>query len=121
VNRLEGANCSGLPGFVIDKYFDCNASAEPLRRMVALAICANCQVVDACREQALNGPRVPRGVIGGVTAVELNRAKQWRRYEQGLTEVVPSEPRPGWLPMTDATQIVEQGRVEGDPDEPVDR
>lgn len=120
MNRLEGANCADLPGFVIDKYFNCHTGTEPLKRMVALAICANCPVVEPCREQALNGPRVPHGVIGGVTASELDRAKRWRRYEQGLTDRIPQMPRPGWLRMTDATQIVEQARIEGDPDEPGD-
>lgn len=119
MNSLEGANCADLPGFVIDKYFDCNASTEPLRRDVALAICGRCVVREVCRDEALNAPnRRERGVIGGVTAGELARARAWRSYEQGIIDAPPSGPRPDWLARTDATETAEQARLEADTDEP---
>lgn len=119
MNPLEGANCAGLPGFVIEKYFECNSQREPLRRMVALAICGNCVVLEACRTQALNAPSPPtRGVIAGMPATHMQVARSWRRYEQGQLERPPRRPRPDWLPMTDATEATERWRLEADPDEP---
>lgn len=119
MNPLEGANCADLPGFVAEKYFQCNSAHEPLRRMVALAICGNCDVLEACRSQALNAPAAPeRGVIAGMQASEMRAARSWRRYEQGQLDKPPRRPRPGWLPMTDATEAVERWRLEADSDEP---
>jgi hypothetical protein len=119
VNPLEGANCADLPGFVVEKYFECHSRYEPLKRMVALAICGNCDVLEACRTQALNTPTPPtRGVIAGMPATHMKTARAWRRYEQGDTEKPPRSPRPAWLPMTDATEAVERIRLEDDPDEP---
>lgn len=118
MNRLEGANCADLPGFVIDKYFGCDGGREPLRLMVARAICARCVVLEACREQALNMPALPtRGVMAGATMAEIRRGRRWRAYESGLTDQVPTEPRPDWLARTEATEIVEAARIELDPDE----
>jgi hypothetical protein len=121
VRSFEGANCGDLPPFVADKYFDCNVQREPLKAMVAKAICDRCVVRDECREEALNMIYLPkRGVIGGVTAAEVHAARSWRNYEQGMSDSVPRSRRPEWLPMTDATHFVEQVRVELDPDEPPD-
>lgn len=44
---------------------------------------------------------------------------RWRSYELGLRETPPPYERPDWLPMTEATNTVEQGRVEDE--EGVDR
>ncbi|MCW3078506.1 MAG: hypothetical protein JWO32_3115 [Bacteroidetes bacterium] len=118
MNQLEGANCADLPGFVIDKYFDCNASNEPLKRNVALAICGRCAVREACRDQAFNGTIPDRGVIGGVTAGLLRTAREWRAYEIGARSAVPRSPRPDWLPRPEAAETVEQDLVERDLDEP---
>lgn len=118
MNPLEGANCADLPPFVVEKYFHCNSAHEPLKRMVALAICGNCVVLEACRNQALNAPAAPeRGVIAGMPAAQMKYARAWRRYEQGQTDQPPRWARPGWLPMTDATEAVERVRIEDDPDE----
>lgn len=119
MNPLEGANCADLPGFVVEKYFHCNSAHEPLKRMVALAICGNCAVLEACRSQALNAPAAPeRGVIAGMPAGQMQAARAWRRYEQGQLDLPPRRPRPEWLPMTDATEAVERIRLEDDRDEP---
>jgi hypothetical protein len=119
VNRLEGANCADLPGFVIDKYFGSSVQKEPLRAMVGFAICQRCVVREACRDQALNMPGLPaKGVIGGVAVAEIRRARKWRDYETGITEPVPTVERPEWLPRSDATETVEQVRIEADGDEP---
>jgi hypothetical protein len=116
---LEGANCADLPGFVIDKYFDSDINREPLRAMVARAICARCVVREECRDQALTMPGLQhRGIIGGVTAHEIRRARGWSANEAGVTDRVPPGFRPDWLKRTDATETVEQGRVESDADEP---
>ncbi len=119
MKSLEGANCGDLPGFVIDKYFYCKANTEPLRAMVGRAICQRCVVLELCREDALNGalPQ-PHGIIAGVSAGEMKRARAWRRYEQGIVDKVPRSPRPEWLGRPEATEIVEQMRLEIDPDEP---
>ena len=119
MRRLEGANCAGLPGFVIDKYFNCHVAHEPLQAMAAKAICARCVVQLECRDQALNMAGLQeRGVIGGVTAIEIRRARRWRAYESGLTDQTPPYPRPEWLHRPDAAEVIEQWRVEIDPDEP---
>ena len=119
MNRLEGANCAGLPGFVIDKYFDCDVGKEPFKARTALAICAHCAVIEACREQAMLMPRLPqRGVLGGETVRTLRRARSWRNYETGALDNVPEGPRPEWLPRADAAETVEQARLEANADEP---
>lgn len=120
---LEGANCAGLPGFVVDKYFDCESNREPLKAMVAKAICSHCVVLEECRDQALTMDGVQqRGVIGGVTAHEIMRARRWRAYETGVTDQVPPTSRPAWLKRTEATETVEQERIESDADEsPIER
>ncbi len=118
VNSLEGANCADLPGFVIDKYFNCNIRTQQFLARTALAICNNCVVREPCRDQALNMSGLQkRGVIGGVPVAEIYQARAWRFYELGLTDVPPTSDRPEWLSRPDATEIVEQGRVEDDPDE----
>lgn len=116
---LEGANCADLPGFVIDKYFNCNEHKEPLQAAVGRAICGHCVVREECREQALNMPGLQtHGIIGGVNAFEIRRARAWRRYEVGITDAPPRSKRPEWLSRPDAAETVEQDRVESDPDEP---
>ena len=119
MNRLEGANCADLPGFVVDKYFDCHVGTEPFRARVAKMICARCVVMEACREEALSMPGLQRrGVIGGVDAAEIRRARRWLAYETGVTNEVPPVPRPDWLTRSEAAETVEQDRVEQDADEP---
>lgn len=119
MNGLEGANCADLPGFVIDKYFDCNVGREPLRAMVGQAICSNCVVIEACRQEALTMPNPPtRGIIAGVSAQSVRDARRWQAYEAGIVDAVPPVPRPEWLPRSEAADTVEQGRLEDDLDEP---
>jgi len=119
VNRLEGANCADLPGFVIDKYLDCNVGTERFYANVARAICDHCIVQPDCRDQALNMPGLQkRGIIGGVSAMEIHHARRWRAYESGITDQVPRCARPDWLGRPEAVEMVEQLRVEVDPDEP---
>jgi hypothetical protein len=121
MRSLEGANCADLPGFVIDKYFDCNVHKEPLRARIGFAICHRCVVQEACRDEALNMPGLPaRGIIGGVAVADIRRARTWRDFENGSTDRVPQGPRPEWLELSDAAQTVEQMRVEDDPDVPGD-
>lgn len=119
MSRLEGANCADLPGFVIDKYFGCNVGREPLLAKVAIAICENCVVMTECRDAALNQPKLQSsGVIGGVTAAEIHRARRWHNYELGFAPKPPPDgKRPTWLHIPDAAERVEQGRLEDDPDE----
>lgn len=115
---LEGANCLDLPGFVVEKYFHCDVGKQPLLAHAAKAICSNCVVMEECRQQALNMAGLQTGgVIGGVTVSEIRRARSWRSYELGLTEKVPESRRPEWLGRPEATEIVEQWRLECDPDE----
>jgi hypothetical protein len=110
---MEGANCADLPPFVIDKYFGCKVNVEPFRARVARAICSHCAVIELCRDEALNQIHLPeRGVLAGVNVVEIRRARAWRSYELGLQEAPPLYERPSWLPMTDATNTVEQSRFE---------
>ena len=118
MNRLEGANCADLPGFVVDKYFDCHAANEPLLRDVALAICRRCVVIEECRDQAFNGPWRGRGVIGGVTAGELRTGREWRAYELGYRDQVPRSPRPEWLQRPEAAETAEEAELAADDDEP---
>ena len=121
MRSLEGANCADLPGFVVDKYFDCNAAREKFRAQTAKAICSRCVVLEECREEALAMYQAPeRGVIGGVTANELHRARSWRSYELGLRPTAPRRARPSWLPRADAAETVEQARTETDPDEQIE-
>ncbi len=104
---------------MIDKYFGCNAGTEALRAKVAKAICENCVVLFDCRDQALTMVNLPtKGVIGGVTASEVWRARGWRNYEAGLNDRTPEVSRPDWLPRSDAAETVEEWRVTIDPDEP---
>jgi hypothetical protein len=115
---LEGANCADLLPFVVDKYFGCDSNHEALRAKVAKAICSHCKVIDACREQAMTAPKLPeRGVVAGLSVGEIHRGRAWQLYEAGVRDTVPRASRPDWLPMSDATQVVEQMRVEEDPDE----
>jgi hypothetical protein len=119
VISLEGANCADLPGFVIDKYFDADGSRDRFAANVARAICQHCVVLEQCREQALGMPGLPkRGIIGGVAAHEIKRARKWRNYELGISERVPSVERPAWLARPEAAETIEQGRIEQDADEP---
>ena len=119
MNRLEGANCADLPGFVIDKYFNSSVQQEPLQAMVGFAICRRCVVREACRDQALNMPGLQaKGIIGGVSVAEIRRARKWRDYEEGFTDQVPAGVRPDWLPRSEAAETVEQARLESDSDEP---
>lgn len=86
--------------------------------MVAIAICGNCAVLEACRDQAIHASFPPqRGIIAGTSARKVKQARAWRRYEQGITDTPPRGDRPAWLPMTDATNGVEQFRIEQDPEE----
>lgn len=116
---LEGANCADLPGFVIDKYFHCDASKQHLLAKAAKAICANCVVLDECRDQALTSPGLQgRGVVGGVTVGEIRRARAWLAYERGFSDNVPRGTRPDWLPTrSDGAEAAELARLELDPDE----
>lgn len=116
---LEGANCADLPGFVIDKYFDCHPTREPLRAMVARAICANCVVIEECRTEVLQMANLPhRGIIAGVSTDSVRIARRWQAYETGIVDRIPPKPRPEWLPRSEAAETIEQARVENDPDEP---
>ncbi len=119
MRSLEGANCADLPAFVIDKYFDVDAQRDRLHARVGEAICARCVVRDECLDEALSAPNLPtRGILGGVTVAQIRKARSWRNYEQGHRDRPPRADRPDWLPMTEATQQVEQDRLERDPDEP---
>jgi hypothetical protein len=109
---LEGANCGGLPGVIVDKYFDCNSAREPLKAMVAKAICGRCIVREDCLEDALHGNGMDRGIVAGITAHALDRGRAWRRYELGYRDAVPNRPRPEWLTRPEAAETVEQMRVE---------
>lgn len=103
MNRLEGANCADLPGFVIDKYFDCDVGRERFRAQVGMAICSNCVVMEACLSTALTMPQLPpRGVLGGVAVSEIRRARAWQSYETGQRPTPPPVIRPRWLPYSDA-------------------
>jgi hypothetical protein len=116
---LEGANCTYLPGFVIDKYFGANASRDRFAADVARAICNNCIVLEECREDALSMSGLPkRGIIGGVAVWEIKRARRWRLYELGLSDEAPKVARPEWLARPDAAETTEQMRIEEDADEP---
>lgn len=118
MRSLEGANCAGLPGFVIDKYFGCQTSREPFNRDVALAICGRCAVLAACRDEAMNGPAPRQGVIAGMTAHEVRIARAWRNFESGNREKPPEGDRPVWLARPESAETVEQTQIETDPDEP---
>lgn len=97
---------------VAEKYFGCDASREPLKAKVAKAICARCVVLDECCEEGLKTRQLPtRGIIAGVAIGEITPARAWRDHELGLRDI-PRKVRPDWLTMTDATNTVEQGRVE---------
>ncbi|MCW2783994.1 MAG: hypothetical protein JWP74_511 [Marmoricola sp.] len=118
-SSLEGANCADLPAFVVDKYFDCNTRLEPFRAKVAKAICENCVVLVDCVDQTLVMPRLPaRGIIAGMSIPEIERARSWLSYEHGIRDRVPPFDRPEWLPLSEASNTVEQWRTEQDPDEP---
>lgn len=117
---LQGASCSELPPFVVDKYFECSVRYEPLRAAVAKAICNNCVVLSECRDWALNRPSPTRhGVIAGESASQIMIARSWRRFEIGLRETPPSGTRPDWLALPDAGLIVESMRLADDPDESI--
>ena len=118
MRSLEGANCADLPGFVIDKYFGANVARQPFLARTAKAICSHCVVMEECRSEALTMPYLPkRGVIGGVNVSEIHDARAWQRYESGEIDRPPTRPRPEWLTRSDADEIVEQARLEQDPDE----
>lgn len=120
MRAMEGANCADLPPFVIDKYFGCKVNVEPFRARVAKAICGRCVVLDLCRSEALNQAHLPsRGVLAGLNVAEIRHARAWRTYELGLRDAPPPSERPTWLPMTDATNTIEQQRFEDE--EGIDR
>lgn len=115
MRSLEGANCADLPAFVADKYFNANVQKQPFLARTAMAICSRCVVLELCREEALNMAHLPsRGVIGGVTAVEIQRARRWRNYELGQRATPPPHERPEWLSRPDAAETIEQALLEAE-------
>lgn len=113
MRSLEGASCADLPAFVIDKYFNANVGTQPFLARTARAICGHCVVLQECREEALNMPHLQKGgVIGGVAAAEIRRARAWRSYELGRLAAPPLRDRPEWLTRPDAAETIEQGLTE---------
>jgi hypothetical protein len=99
----------------VDKYL---IDPEPgFARKVGKMICNNCFVMMQCRLLALSGRRLEHGIHGGVTANEINTARSWRDYENGLLDKPPRERRPEWLPFPESAQLIESLRVDGDSDE----
>jgi hypothetical protein len=105
---LEGANCADIRN--PDYFFE--SSRDKVRLKAARHICGRCVVLDACRAQALNGPRPQSGVIAGLTAREIQNARAWQNYESGIREAVPTSPRPDWLPRSEAAETAEQTWIE---------
>ena len=109
---------------VVDQFFhSSNERGSTEQRVYAKAarnICARCVANPECLEDALDGPRVGRGIRAGLSVNEINLGRSWRAYEQGLTDTPPKTgPRPSWLAMTDATHLVEAMRLRDDTDEEV--
>jgi hypothetical protein len=107
----NGPNCADLPPQAIDKMFNGEGEPKSVYTKAAKNICARCVVVQECRDDALYGPTpIKRGVRGGLAANELRRARAWLSYEQGVTDKVPREGRPEWLPRAESAEIVESIR-----------
>lgn len=91
--------------------FESDVTRQPERALAALAICRFCDVVDACRREALFAVQLSkRGIVGGVTKASVHNARLWRSYEHGLTDTRPNALRPSWLPNTDAARNVAKFR-----------
>lgn len=114
-SELDGAACGELNPRVAHKFFDINFQNNVLRRKAAQNICARCVVAPECLERALHGPLPPeRGVIAGISATEVERARMWLNYEVGHQEQPPRKARPSWLPRPEAAETAEQTLVELD-------
>jgi hypothetical protein len=115
VNELEGSECGTINPEVAHKFFDIDASKDVLRRRAAQNICARCIVQPECLQLALYGPMPPRrGIVAGLAAGEILRARSWLRYELGGTDQVPKTKRPEWLPFSEAADAAEVARMELD-------
>ncbi|MBZ5735124.1 WhiB family transcriptional regulator [Nocardioides sp. TRM66260-LWL] len=113
--NLDGAACLELNPLVAHKFFDINFQRDVVRRKAAQNICARCVVAPECLQNALHGPAPPtRGVIAGLSAHEVRRARSWLAFETGALEKAPRRPRPQWLPRPDAAETTEQTLVELD-------
>lgn len=112
--QTETGNCYDLPPHIYDKYFDADATRDVFLTKTAKAICSHCVILEDCREAALATATPQRGVVGGVSANEIRRAKAWRRYEVGDTEAVPRERRPEWLQLPEAGEVIESARSEAE-------
>lgn len=109
--QSQGA-CADLAPVAIDRYFlDAHGNRQYFAARTGKAICSRCAVAQQCRIEALNRPTPPYGVVGGMSAREIAKAKTWRLYEQGGRDSVPRWPRPDWLPMTEATLLTESLRT----------
>lgn len=109
--QAQGA-CADLAPVAIDRYFlDAAGDLHRFAARTGKAICSRCAVAQQCRLEALNRPTPPHGVVGGVSATEIAKAKSWRLYEQGGRDSVPRWPRPDWLRMTEATLLTESVRT----------
>ena len=113
---LEGASCAELDLSVVDKFFD--NPTDKLYTKAAKNICSRCVVRPDCLTGAMNGPAPTSGIVAGYSAGEITTARRWRAYELGIRDTPPNRDRPEWLSRPDATETVEQGRIEDDPDEP---
>ncbi|MDQ0825373.1 hypothetical protein QFZ60_001546 [Arthrobacter sp. B2I5] len=92
--NLEGGACTDLAPGVADKYFDSNASKDPFLAKTAKAICARCVIQPQCLEAALQRTYPDRGVVGGMTASAIRRAKEWDAWDKGLRTNPPQGSRP---------------------------
>ena len=106
----QGGACTELAPQVVDKYFSANSRTQPFEARTAKAICSNCPIQEECLEAAIKGPRVRRGIIGGMSASAINRIKAWEAYEAGLRDM-PKEPKPeifraDWSPAKETAEIV---------------
>lgn len=113
-SELDGAACAELNPAIAHKFFDIDYRRDVLRRKAAQNICGRCVVAPECLEIALHGPAAPlaRGVIAGVSASEVRRARSWISYELGVLGSPPQSARPAWLPRSEAAETAEQMRVE---------
>ena len=93
--NIEGGACADLAPGVAAKYFDINTQKQVFERQTAIAICGHCVVRAACLEASLVKPDAElHGVTAGLTPVEIRTLKQWRSYDLGTTDEIPSRPRP---------------------------
>lgn len=91
---LEGAACADLPPQAIERYFHANFATQQQLAEVAVRICANCPVIQQCFDQALNGSFNPDGITAGMSAYRIRLIRQWHRYDLGLSDKEPVNPRP---------------------------